>query len=186
MAFFVLIRMLCKHLRPYGWQVSVVGLALLIDIAFFNLWPLSFKYLVEDAVQPQNHRALLRILAVLAGGVLVASVAQLIRDYFYARIASNLLNDLRLRMFTHLQELSLGFYARTAAGEILSRFSTDLATVERAVTLSLPNCVYAAMGLLISAALLFHLEWRLALLTAMGLPLCFIGPRLLAPRAAQA
>src|SRR5882672_530724 len=92
MALFVLIRTLCKYLRPYGWQVSVVGIALLIDIAFFNVWPLSFKYLVEDAVQPRNHRVLLLILGVLAGGVVVASVAQLLRDYLYARIASNLLN----------------------------------------------------------------------------------------------
>ncbi|MGE3536267.1 MAG: ATP-binding cassette domain-containing protein [Candidatus Tectimicrobiota bacterium] len=186
MALFTLIRTLLKHLRPYAWQVGAVLLALLIDIAFFNLWPLSFKYLVEDAIQPQNQRVLLLILGVLAGGVLVASVAQLIRDYLYARIASNLLNDLRLHMFTHLQELSLGFYARTAAGDILARFSTDLAMVERAVTLSLPNCVYAAVGLLISAILLFHLEWRLALVTAIGLPLCFVGPHLLTPRAVQA
>jgi hypothetical protein len=43
MAFFVLMRTLFKHLQPYQWSVSVVGLALLIDIAFFNLWPLSFS-----------------------------------------------------------------------------------------------------------------------------------------------
>jgi hypothetical protein len=41
---FVLLRTLSTPLRPYRWQVSVVGMALLIDSAFFHVWPLSVTY----------------------------------------------------------------------------------------------------------------------------------------------
>jgi hypothetical protein len=98
---FVLLRTLSTPLRPYRWQVSVVGMALLIDSAFFHVWPLSVTYVVEDAIQPRNHQVLLLIRGVVAGGGVVATVAQRLRGDLYARMASNLLNDVRLQRMAH-------------------------------------------------------------------------------------
>ena len=69
------------------------------------------------------------ILGSRCGGCLVA-VVQLGRDYLYAGLGARVLTDLRQELYSHLQRLSLGFFSRTPPGEIMSRFSTDLASVE--------------------------------------------------------
>ena len=78
-----------------------------------------------------------------------------------------------------------GSGSRTGSADILARFSTDLASVEYAIVLALPAAILSACGLLVSAIILALLEWRLALLAFIGVPLCLIGPRLLGPRAAR-
>ena len=80
----------------------------------------------------------------------------------------------------------MGFYARTRTGDIAARFSTDLAAVENAVVLGLPGASLCLINIIFSTGVLFALDWRLALATVAGLPLCVMGPRLLAPRALKA
>jgi ATP-binding cassette subfamily B protein len=80
----------------------------------------------------------------------------------------------------------MSFYARAEAGDILARFSTDLAAVENAVVLALPAATSCILGILSSATNLCILQWRLGLLTVLGLPICLVGPRLLTPRATAA
>ena len=63
----------------------------------------------------------------------------LARDYLYALVCTAILNDLRQRMFGHLQRLSPDFCARTSMGDITARFATNLAAVEHALIAAVPG-----------------------------------------------
>ena len=67
--------------------------------------------------------------------------------------------------FVQLQRLSLDFYARLGSGDILARFSTDMASLETAITWGLASLILNSLTIVVAAILLFTLEWRLALLT---------------------
>jgi ATP-binding cassette subfamily B protein len=114
---------------------------------------------------------------------LLTAVAAIGRDYLYARIGTSVMNDLRQRMFDHLQQLSASFYSKMQIGDIMSRFSTDLSAVQNAVILAIPETILGTLGLLTISTLLFIFSWQLALVTLLGLPLALIGPRFLGPRA---
>src|SRR5258708_3173863 len=101
-------------------------------------------------------------------------------------MSARIVNDVRKDMFRHLQRLSLGFYARTRTGDLAARFSSDLATVEKAVVLGLPGALLCVINIIFSTCILFALDWRLALAAMAGLPLCVVGPRILTPRALKA
>ncbi|HLM58770.1 MAG TPA: ATP-binding cassette domain-containing protein, partial [Pyrinomonadaceae bacterium] len=81
------------------------------------------------------------------------------------------------------QRLSMGFYARSRTGDLLSRFSSDLAAVENAVVLGIPGALLCVINILFSTIILFVIDWRLALGAMAGLPFCVVGPKLLGPRA---
>jgi ATP-binding cassette subfamily B protein len=102
------------------------------------------------------------------------------------QVRTALLRDLRWQMFCHLQRLSIGFYARTEAGDILARFSTDLAAIENALTAAIPWAILPGLQVIFSAVLLFTLEWRLALIAMLVFPLTLVGPKRFAPCAAVA
>ena len=131
----------------------------------------------------RNGRLMITILSLLGAGVIVVSVTGLLRDRAYSRVAADALSLLRLRMFNHLQSLSMDFYARSRIGEILSRFSSDLAGVENLLATVMPRGVLPLLEVAAGTALLFFLDLRLALIAMLIWPLSLLGPRMVAPRA---
>ncbi|MGA3202369.1 MAG: ATP-binding cassette domain-containing protein, partial [Bryobacteraceae bacterium] len=92
----------------------------------------------------------------------------------------------RQRMFEHLQRLSLEFYARTQMGDVMSRFSNDVGAVEKGLQAGVAWGLQPVLDLILSAALVLSLEWRLATLGILLCPLCVLGPRLLTKKATGA
>ena len=171
---------------PY-WRSGLFILAgLLLEMAFTSLVPYSFKFVVDDGLVGGDHTLLVRIIAGLAIGAVVVSAAGLGRDYLYARLVASVLGDIRYRMFNHLQRLSMEFYARARTGDIVSRFSGDLSSVETALTNALPWGVLPALQVIANTLLLFLLDWRLALVAMLVWPLVLFGPRVFAPLAVKA
>lgn len=180
-----LLRILSSYLKPYTPRAVVLVVTLLIEGAFNVLLALSLKFIIDFAITPRNKSVLTLILGGLFGGFLLTAISQVIRDYLYAWLGARILNDIRTEMFRHLQQLSHGFYARMRMGDLLSRFSSDLAAVENAIVLGVPGAMLCLINIIFSACILFALDWRLALGAIVGLPLCMIGPKLLGPRALQ-
>jgi ATP-binding cassette, subfamily B, bacterial len=174
------------YLRPYKWRTSLLVVGMFVGVVYDTMMPFSFKFLIDNAIVPGNTRLLILILALLIGGGILTSLIGLCRDYLYARLSAAVLRDLRLRIFDHLQSLPFEFFDRTRPGDIAATFSTDLSSVEDSIVLALPAGIMALMGVLFSTILLFILEWKLALVAMMGLPVCLLGPRLIGKKAAEA
>jgi ATP-binding cassette subfamily B protein len=174
-----------QFLRPYRTQTILLLLLLLVNLAFTMGWPLSFKFLIDQGLIERNERILVITITALIGGVVIASLAGVGRGYLYAFLGANVLKDIRLKTFEQLQRLSMGYYYRNSTGDIMARFSSDLAAVETAVTWAASSLIMHSMSLLIGSIILFNLEWRLAILTLSGLLLCVITPRRMARKAAM-
>src|SRR5262245_6642458 len=181
-----LVRVLFTYIRRYRGLSTLLVLALLLDVGFDTALRLSFKFLLDDVIAPHDRRLLALTLGALGVGAIVASCAMVGRDYIYARLSANVLNDIRLDMFSHLQRLGIGFYTEALAGDVIARFSTDLAAIEGAISYGLGGGAMAIMGIVFSLVPLFLLEWRLALVALVGLPLALIAARLLTGRATAA
>lgn len=174
---------LWRWISPYRWTAILMLAALVVDLAYDSLFPLALKILIDDAITPRNGSVLVGVLAglVLLGALSACSAVG--RDFLYAKLSAHVLSDLRLEMYSHMQRLSMSFYSRTQTGDILTRFSSDLAAVENTLVLALPASVFSALGILAAGTILFAIEWRMAMLACVGIPLCLIGPRLIGPRA---
>ncbi|HYJ04039.1 MAG TPA: ATP-binding cassette domain-containing protein [Chthoniobacterales bacterium] len=181
-----LLRILFSYVKPYSARASLLAATLLVEGAFNILLALSLKLIIDFAIVPRNAAVLAWIIGSLVAGFLLTAASQVIRDYLYAWFGARIPNDLRKEMFGQLQRLSLGYYVRTRTGDIAARFSTDLAAVENAVVLGLPGASLCIINIIFSTCILFALDWRLAVAAVAGLPLCVLGPRLLAPRALKA
>ncbi|MGH9225945.1 MAG: ABC transporter transmembrane domain-containing protein [Acidimicrobiales bacterium] len=177
------LRTFSGYLRPYRTQVVLLILGLVLDVAFNAVMAFAFKYLIDDALPRHDSRLLWTIIAVMAAAVVIASVAAIGRDYLYAHLGAKVMNDLRLRMFEHLQRLSADFHGRARVGDVMARFTTDIGAVNTAVVSALPETVLSLLGIVVYTLLLFSLQPGLAVVAVMGFPALLIGPRLLAPRA---
>jgi len=174
------------YLRPYAPQVVLISLLLVVVAAFNVVLPLSLRFLIDFAILPGNYSLLVAILAVLVALFLLQAIAEMAGGYLATVVGTRMMNDVRARLFGHLQRLSMDYYARAQAGDIVSRFSSDLVTPELTVTRILPILFAVLIGLVGSIALLFALDWRLAVLTVLTLLTFVIGPALLGPRTSRA
>ena len=180
------IEFLARYARRYRGSVTLIFLALLFENAFAVVVPLCFQLLVDAALAQDLADVLPKVLGGLLFGLVAGSAAGVGRDYVFARLGARILNDIRLDMFDHLQRLSMSYYSRTQIGDIVARFSTDLGALQSVIVYSLPYFAFYLIGSLLSAAFLFALDWRLALVASLGLPLTLLGPRFIGPRATTA
>lgn len=186
MSISAVIARLARLIRPYWRQSALIALGLVIEMAFSSALPFSFKFIVDDGLVGGDRSLLIAIVTGLAIGAVVVSTVGLLRDMLFARIAARVLGDLRGGMFAQLQRLSADFYARTRSGDVLSRFSSDIGSLESALASAIPWGILPALDVLANTLLLFWLEWRLALVAMLVWPLCLAGPRIFAPRAVAA
>jgi ATP-binding cassette subfamily B protein len=181
-----LLRRLLHYLSPHWRHAILVLTGLLLEMCFSSLLPFSFKFIVDDGVLGQNRRLLAMIIAGLATGAIAVSLIGLGRDYLFSRITASVLAEIRIRMFRHLQRLSMDFYAHARSGDILSRFSGDLATVETALVNALPWGALPLLHVIANTVLLFVLDFYLAMVAMLVWPMCLVGPRVFTPRAVDA
>jgi ATP-binding cassette subfamily B protein len=157
--------------RPYWPQASLIVLALLVFELFSTFFALSFKLIIDGIQAPTTSLPLIVVIGGLLAGFVLAAGASIVAEQLTARTGACILNDLRFRMFEHLQSLAMEYYARTRMGDILARFSSDLAAIEQGLTRQFIHGVVATLALIINMLVLFWLEWRLALVTFAAWPL---------------
>ena len=170
---------------------ACITAALLLEAAFRGLIPLSAGFLVDRTFPSRDADGLLRVLAVLAAGALVASVAGLLRDSLCARLESRSLGILRQSMFDRLQHLSMAFHSRMeTAGSgkeaLLERFSDDLAIVENAWSLTPSWGLLPLIEAVLYTALMFWLDWRAGIVSLALWFWILLAPRTVAHRATAA
>ncbi len=178
--------MIARALAAQRSRLLLVFLALAIEVSFNSFVPLSLRYMIDDAIAPRNRGALAIIVGLLAGGALMATAAGFLRDYLFAEIQSSLLGQYRAAMFDHLQRISMAAHGRREAGEVLTRFSGDLAALETALVMAIPWAILPALEAIFNSALLFLLNWQLALLAMLTWPWTLLAARRLALKAEEA
>ena len=179
-------RSLRRWMWPYRRQIPFYLLIMVVSMGVEAALPMGLKFITDYALIPRNSRLLVLILTVFLAAAFCSTGLQILGDYIYSRIGNKLINDLRFNMYRHLQRLSIGYYKRVPAGEIMARFSTDLASVESTLILSLPNTLGQVIALCSTVLMLFILEWRLALFSLLGLFMSYKGGEWVAPLASSA
>ncbi|MGA7810893.1 ABC transporter ATP-binding protein, partial [Bradyrhizobium sp.] len=173
-------------LASYRKILIFVGLGVTVETLFNVIMPLSLKFLIDDALGEEDFQALVRILSVLGAAGIITSVVAVWYERWDARLAASLISDVRARLFEHVQNLPSAFFARTRRGEILSRFSVDLAAFEGSVKSFANSAALPLFELIAGIILMLFLNWQLAAVALLVFPITLIGPRILTPLAVQA
>jgi ATP-binding cassette subfamily B protein len=173
-----------RAVAAHHWAgLSVVALALLIGVGLDAALALALKLLIDFALLPGDRTVLLLVLAGLAIGFVVVAFTSVLRDYVYARVGARVLTELRIALFERLQDLSHDFFRRMRTADLTARFTSDLAAVQSGIMTGLPGMSAALLQVIASSALLVWLDWHLAAVALIGLPLSVIAPAVLARRA---
>lgn len=174
------------HLRHYRMWCAFVAIGLFIETLFNVIMPLSLKYLIDDALGEEDFHALYVILSVLAAAGIITSIVAVWYERWDAKLTASMIADVRTRLFDHVQNLPAAYFGRTKRGEILSRFSVDMAGYESSVKHFANSAALPFLELIAGIGLMIWLNWQLALVALLVFPITLIGPRILTPKAVKA
>jgi len=158
------VRYILRLWQPYWLQALLIFLLMTTYLLFKTYVALTGRTLIDSLQTTGKVENLGPILGTLAIGFFIAYGARLRAEWLIARHSIKILNQLRVRMFTHLQHLSQRFYSRTPIGSILARFSGDLAEIERTAGHKSRELMLDSLEILYNFPVIFYLEWRLACL----------------------
>ncbi|MCS7220237.1 MAG: ABC transporter ATP-binding protein [Anaerolineae bacterium] len=171
------LKRLASYLGPY-WPRLIVTSALILLYTGLNLLPPLFQRAIVDQVIGQ--RDLSRLAGWIVGLIGVYALAELVNfgdQYLRHILGERFILDLRVRLYDHLQRLSLGFFERTSTGELMSRVSNDVNALEQFITHGVILTAVDFLRLVGASVVLLALDWRLALVVLATVPAIAIGLR---------
>jgi subfamily B ATP-binding cassette protein MsbA len=177
------LRRLFAFVAPYRTRLYLAFAVIVVGSLLGLAGPYSLQFLV-DAVFKNNSPLLLNQIALLLVGIfLLQSVFYFIRAYLLAFIGERVMADLRVRLFEHLQGLSLSFFNERRTGELVSRLTNDVASVRALVTSDVSTAISQVLTFAGALALILYTNWRLtlfmfALIPVIMLAAVFFGRRL--------
>jgi ATP-binding cassette, subfamily B, bacterial len=159
------------YVVPYWRRLALVVALSIVSTALSLALPYLSKTLIDRALDGRSLPILYRTVGLFTAASLAGFVLTAITGLIYTRVSADVLFDMRLALYRHLQRLSPRFYARKPLGDILARVNNDVGEVQRVAAESLLAWVGNLFFLAGSIFAMVWLDRRLALVGLAMVPL---------------
>ncbi|MEW5872230.1 MAG: ABC transporter ATP-binding protein [Chloroflexota bacterium] len=165
---------LLDYFRPYTHQLVLIFGMIVVYTLLGLFGPYLMGRAIDEAIYPGGDKARLVRLALLMLAAYVGYTAfQAASSYLTASISQRALRGLRQQLFEHLQKLSLSFFDRNPAGELMSRLTNDIEAINTAVSQNITSIFAAFLGMAGILVMMFALNHWLALVSLLVVPIMF-------------
>ncbi len=165
--------------KPYRKEVVITTVSVIAS-SLIGLLPLFYlKVIVDDGILHRDLAVTARYSLYTVLTTIVASGLTLYYGYLSVAVGQHIMRDLRNKLFTHLQGMSLRFFSSTRVGEIQSRLVSDVSGVQGVVSGTVSDALANVTTVASALIAMFVLDWRLTLL-AIGIlpPSALLGVRI--------
>ncbi|MDQ6650469.1 MAG: ABC transporter ATP-binding protein/permease [Actinomycetota bacterium] len=169
----VLLRRVVALFGPYRRPVTGVGVLILLASGLGVASPLLIKVVFDRGLFARGGPNVALLLVVCSVMVLITigtSALGVWQAYLTNRIGQDVMRDLRGRLFSHLQQLSLRFFTGTRTGEIQSRLQNDVGGLQTVITDTASSILGNLVTLVSTLVAMAVLSWQLTLLSVALLP----------------
>ena len=180
-------------LKPYRASLAVVLVAMVLQMAATVAAPWPLKVVLDnvvgehklprwlsDLLQPFFHHGTKMEIAAAAAIALVlialiGAIASGIANYYTASIGQYIANDLRMRTYDHLQQLSLNYYREHDLGTLLSTLTADVQTIQSFASGATLDIVVDLLTIIRMLAIMFWLNWDFTLIAVAITPFMLVA-----------
>lgn len=178
-----------NFVKPYTKWIILTLFIGILKFGIPSLLPLVQKYVIDDILLNttldlnQKVNGLMMVLGItLFLFVIVRGPVEYARQYFAQLITAKILSDLRSKLYSHLQRLSLRYYQNTKVGEIISRFINDAEQTKNIVEVGMMNIWLDMFTLVFVLGFMFYLNPTLTLVSIAIFPLYALAVKILYKR----
>src|SRR5690606_4819136 len=177
-----IVQRLLKYLLPYSWKF-VLSFLMMIVTTFANMvLPLASGLAVDLMTKPEAEVSLetkMITLGIGAGILLIIMLASTFIGFYQnmmlQHIGQQVTHDMRVEVFKHIENLSIGQINQLPVGKLVTRATNDPGNISDMFTNSLVNLIRSVMMIIIIAIILFVINWQMALITMTTMPVIFVA-----------
>ncbi len=169
------LRWALAYVLPYWHRLAlVIGLSFVSTLLSLYL-PYLSKELVDDALLGQNMGALVRIIGLFTVVTLLSFAINVTSGLRYTRVSAEILFDMRLDIYRHLQRLSPRYYAHARLGDIVSRINNDIGEIQRIAAETALAWVGNVLFLVGTVGVMIWLDARLFAVSVALMPISMVA-----------
>ncbi|MCC6456414.1 MAG: ABC transporter ATP-binding protein [Caldilineaceae bacterium] len=175
------LKFLVRYAKSYTGVLVVTVVAMLLLVGAQLVIPWIIKTMVATVTDPtgirMSYESVTRLTLLALAVYLVRAGLQFLRSYMAHIAGWGVVADARVLIYEHLQKLTLRFYSNKQTGQLMSRVVNDSDKFELLIAHAVPDLVVNALTLIGVTAVLVSINWKLALLTMIPIPLILFGMR---------
>jgi len=169
--------------RPYAGILALFLTLVVLDAAAGVVNPLIYRQLINKGILAGNAPLIVELALIAAGVSLVDSGLTFLQRQMAAKIGLEIVFDLRKRVYSHIQQMSLAFFTRARTGALVSRLNNDVSGVRDAFSDILSTAIGNVVTVTLVLTAMFLLSWRLTLASLVLVPVFllpaqYVGRRL--------
>jgi ABC-type multidrug transport system fused ATPase/permease subunit len=168
-------RFLVALLWPYKGRAALAFLAMLLATGAGLAPPLLAKEAIDAGIVPGDVSALDWAVAGFVAAAVLYAGATYVQTYMVGWVGTRALQDLRERIFSHLQAMSIGFFTKRSPGILISRLTNDVEALNQLVSTGVVTLFSSSLTLVGAVVILLALDFKLALVTFITFPLLIVA-----------
>ena len=146
---------LLSYLKQYTPALVVVVICILLSAIAQAASSASLGTLVDDHIKPllgqtdPSYAGLIQFLCIMAGLYLLGIISSFLYNFLMAKVGQGTQKTIRDAMFTHMQKLPIRYFDTHPAGDVMSRYTSDIDTLRQMISQSIPQCISSAATLIV-------------------------------------
>ena len=169
---------LLSYLKPYRFTLVLVVICILISSLASAMSSASLEPLIDDYIQPLTGQSdpdfapLVKFLVRMAIIYLAGILSTFLYNILMVKVGQGTQKRIRDDMFHHMQTLPIRYFDSHPAGDVMSRYTSDIDTLRQMLTQALPNCISSLATMISVLVYMISTSWILTLvvlLTAFGI-----------------
>ena len=165
------LRVFLTYYRPH-WKLLALDMVCVLFSSFANLlFPIASREAMRTLLPAQKFGTFFAVMALLFVAYLIKAVLSYCMTVIGHRCGIFMEADMREDLFSHLQDMSFSFFDRNRTGELMSRMTSDLFSITEMAHHGPENLLMASITLIGSVIILFSIQWQIALVLMVLVPL---------------
>jgi ATP-binding cassette, subfamily B, bacterial len=156
--------------RPYTKKMVIVLLSIVVTTALNLVVPLMIPLLYDDALVHRRLDHLILYVTIMVIATVLSGFTGIVQNYLNNQVGQYIMRDIRNKLYSHLQDMSLRFFTSMPTGEMQSRLSNDVNSAQSAVTDTFTNVITNFMTVLGTVIAMLYLSPLLTLISFALLP----------------
>ncbi len=160
---------LTKLLKPHWWALAIGVVLVAVETISLQVGPQLTQRAIDKGMLTRDFGVVKLMAALYLGSIVLNGLASTVRISWTGRLGQKLMKSLRVRVFSHIQRLSLDFFTDEKAGRIMTRMTSDVEALSDLLQDGIINLIVQAFTLFYVITVLFTMNVRLATIVVFAI-----------------
>ncbi|MEO9872762.1 ABC transporter ATP-binding protein [Ekhidna sp.] len=165
------LRRLFVFAKPYkGVFYFLIFLTVSLSI-IGPLRPMLIQKAIDNNVAKGDYPGLVEMIMLLIGLLVIQAIVQYLHTFYSGWLGQNIIKDIRIKLYRHIQSLKLTFFDKTPIGRLVTRNVSDIETLAEVFSTGIAGIIADVMQLMVILGFMFWMNWSLTLVSLSLLPI---------------